>query len=67
MPCPPLTKAWSYIDTCAGVTVGTWAAYLQECVIELHNTSQNPPETNPYHQELCNTQLQNKNYINPLL
>ena len=53
MRCPPLTKAWSYIDTCAGVTAGTWAAYLQECVIELHNTSQNPPETNPYPQEPC--------------
>ena len=47
MRCLPPTKAWSYIDTCAGVTAGTWAAYLKDCVIELHKTSRNPSETNP--------------------
>ena len=38
---------------CAGVTAGTWAAHLKECMIELHNTSRNPSETNPYPQEPC--------------
>ena len=27
---------------------GTWAAHLKDCTIELHNTSRNPSETNPY-------------------
>ena len=49
--CPPPTKAWSYINTCAGVTAGTWAAHLKDCMIELHNTSRNPSETNLYPQE----------------
>ena len=51
--CPPPTKAWSYINTCAGVTAGTSTAHLKDCMIELHNTSRNPSETNPYPQELC--------------
>ena len=53
MRCPPPTKAWSYINTCAGVTAGTWAAHLKDCMIELHNTSRNPCETNPKPQEPC--------------
>ena len=53
MRCPPSTKAWSYIHTCAGVTAGTWAAHFKECMIELHNTSRNPSETNPYPQKPC--------------
>ena len=28
--CPPPTKAWSYINTCAGLTAGTWAAHLKD-------------------------------------
>ena len=51
--CPPPTKAWSYINTCADVTAGTWAAHFKDCMIELHNTSRNPSETNPYPQEPC--------------
>ena len=39
---PPPTKAWSYINTCAGVTAGTLAAHLKNCMIELHNTSRLP-------------------------
>ena len=38
---------------CAGVTAGTWAAHLKNCMIELHNTSRNPSETNLYPQEPC--------------
>ena len=49
--CPPPIKACSYINTCAGVTAGTWAAHLKDCMIELHNTSRNPSETNLYPQE----------------
>ena len=51
--CPPPTKAWSYINTCASVTAGMWAAHLKDCMIELHNTSRNPFETNLYPQEPC--------------
>ena len=51
MRCPPPTIAWSNINTYAGVTTGTWAAHLRDCMIELHNTSQNPSETNPYPQK----------------
>ena len=51
--CPPPTKAWSYINTCAGVTAGTCAVHLKDCTIKLHNTSQNPSERNPYFQEPC--------------
>ena len=47
------TKACSYINTCAHVTVGTWAAHLKDCMIELHSTSRNPSETNSYPQEPC--------------
>ena len=53
MRCPPPTKAWLYINTCAGVTADTWAVHLKDCTIELHNTSRNPSETNPYPEELC--------------
>ena len=53
MRCPPPTKAWSYINTCAGVTAGTWAAHVKDYMIELHNTFRNPSETNPYPQEPC--------------
>ena len=48
MRCPPPTKAWSYINKCAGVTAGTWAAHLKDSMMELHNTSRNSSETNPY-------------------
>ena len=53
MRCPPPTKAWSYINTCADVTAGKWATHLKNCMIELHNTSRNPSATNPYPQEPC--------------
>ena len=42
-----------HINTCAGVTAGMWAAHLKDCIIELHSTSRNPSETNPYPQEPC--------------
>ena len=58
--CPPPTKAWSYINTCAGVTAGTWAAHLKDCMIELHNTSRNPSETNLYPQEPYQHVTENK-------
>ena len=53
MRCPPPTKAWLYVNTCAGVTAGTWAAHLKDCMIELHIASRNPSKTNPYPQEFC--------------
>ena len=53
MRCPPPAKTWSYINTCAGMTAGTWAAHLKNCMIELLNTSRNLFETNPYPQEPC--------------
>ena len=53
MRCPPPTKAWSNINTCAGVTAGTWAAHLKDRMMELYNTSQNSFETSPYPQESC--------------
>ena len=33
------------------MTAVTWAAYLKDCMIELHNTSRNPFKTNPYPQK----------------
>ena len=53
MRCPPPTKAWSNINTCAGVTASKWAAHLKDRMMELYNTSQNPFETCPYPQESC--------------
>ena len=48
MCCFTPTKAWSNIGTCFGVTAGTWAAHLKDCMIELYSTPQNP-----YPQESC--------------
>ena len=59
MRCPLTTKAWSYINTCAGVTADRWAANLKDCVIKLHNTSRNPSETNPYPREPCQLPTRN--------
>ena len=53
MRCPPPTKTCSCINTCAGVTAGTWAAHLKDCMMGLHNTSRNPSERSPYPQEPC--------------
>ena len=62
MRCPPPTKAWSYINTCAGVTAGTWAAHLKDCMIELHNTSRNPSEISAYPQESCQHAIANQKF-----
>ena len=64
MRCPSPTKAWSYNNTCAAVTASTWAAHLKDCIIELHNTSRNPSEPNPYPQRTfptrdCKTKMLN--------
>ena len=52
MRCPPPTKPPKHgINTCAGVTAGTWASHLKDWMIKLHNTSRNPSKTNPHPQE----------------
>ena len=34
----PPHNAWSYINTCAAVTVGTWVELPKDCRTELINT-----------------------------
>ena len=35
---PLFNKVWSYIKTCAALTVGTWVELPKDCKTELMNT-----------------------------
>ena len=62
---PPFNKVWSYINTCAAVTVGTWVELPKDCKTELINTFQDALEVTKDQRKIC--LIENAKSLAPLV
>ena len=62
---PPFNKVWSYINTCAAVTVGTWVELPKDCKTELINTCQDALEVTKDQRKIC--LIENAKSLAPLV
>ena len=62
---PLFNKVWSYINTCAAVTVGTWVKLPKDCETELTNSFRDAEEVTKDQRKIC--LIENAKSLAPLV